>query len=168
MENIRKSSLYKPAVYAKLLNRPDVSLFTEFQHDIVLQKNALLMSNYFASHIGLVIDGINAYLGVPKTLWGAFGRINWQSFSVLEDLSELHLYFDVEVEKQRVLKRSYGNESTSSMEVDRLKLIVPLHPCHADEMSRSSILHICCINDSLERDESIPPISITKIHSATI
>ncbi|MDN3661099.1 hypothetical protein [Vibrio agarivorans] len=168
MENVRKPSLYKPAVYAKLLNRPDVSLFTEFQHDMVLQKNSLEMSNYFASHIGLIVDGINAYLGVPKALWGAFGRINWQSFSVVDDLSVLNLYFDVEVEKQKVLKRSYGQESTSSLEVDRLKMVIPLHPCHSDELIRSSILHICCINDAHERDESIPPVSITKIHSANI
>ncbi len=165
---VRKRSLYKPAVFAKLLNRADVSLFTELQKDVVLQKNSLELSHFFSSHIGFSLDGMNVHLGIPKLLWSAFKRFNWQTYDINYDFGRLILYYDVEVERVKTMHRSYGEVSRSEINADRLKLIIPCHPVYLSKLKKTSILHICCMNDEQERDEAEPPVSITKVHKPTV
>ncbi|WP_347361406.1 hypothetical protein [Vibrio vulnificus] len=165
---VSQSALYKPSVLAKLLNRPDVSLFTEFQSDVSLEEKTLVLSHYFSSHIGLIVDGINCYVGIPSVIWPAIKRFNWQSYDVDTDFGRLYLNYDVEVEKIIVVPRSYGNETKKHITAERLRFALPAHPVLIKQVRSTSILHICSMTSEQTRNEAIPPISITKVHKPVV
>lgn len=162
-KQVRKAPLHKPAVYAKLLGRPDVSLFAEFEKDVVLQKNQLVFSHNFASHFGIQADGINVYIGVPEKLWEAFKRINFQNYSLDSDSAQLQLHYDVEVESKIEHTRSYGVDVETVMKAERLSLVFPCHPLIFAQVERTNICHVCCMTSELVKDDDVPPIAFMKM-----
>ncbi len=159
---VRKTALYKPAVYAKLLNRADISLAVLLQNDIEMSDKSLVLSQHLSSHFGLIIDGMNVYVGVPTKLWEGFERINWQSFSIDTDELYLVLYFDIDVERESMTRTSFGNHSTTKATVDRLTLKFPCSPLSINQLSNCSFVHICEMDEKNEKTTT-PSIPITKI-----
>ncbi|CCO46832.1 conserved hypothetical protein [Vibrio nigripulchritudo SOn1] len=159
---VRKTPLYKPAVYAKLLNRADISLAVLLQNDIQMYDKSLVVSQHLSSHFGLAFDGMNVFVGVPHQLWEGFERINWQSFSVDESELYLVLNFDVDVERTITNRTSFGNHSETKAMVDRLALKIPYTPVFDEQLSNCSFVHICEMSNANERTTT-PSIPITKI-----
>lgn len=160
---IRKTPLYKPAVYAKLLGRSDVSLALLLQNDVEMSTHDMSCSIHLSTHFGVLFDGINAFIGVPNKLWEAFSTIDWQAFELNSDELQLQLYFDVDVERVEEFRASFGTTSDVIQSVDRLSYTFPIAPIHVKKLKSSAFLHLCEMDEHHERTPT-PPISVTKIN----
>ena len=160
---VRKTPLYKPAVYAKLLGRSDISLALLLQNDVVMSDKSICASEHLASHFGLVFDGINVFIGVPYKLWEAFSTIDWQAYDIDEEACSLRLLFNVDVERVECFKTNYGKISDTKQDVDRLSFVLPCSFSYTRKFAKSAILHICEMDEHNERT-SEPPIAVTKVN----
>ncbi|MCG9578599.1 hypothetical protein L1D14_20485 [Vibrio tubiashii] len=161
-QTIRKTPLYKPAVYSKLLGRADISLAVLLQNDVTVSDRSIVVSEHLSTHFGLHFDGIAVFLGVPEKLWDAFQSINWQAYEVNSDEMQLRLLFDVDVEKHVSFTATYGTLSNVVQEAQRLSFVIPCAYPNCSKLAGSSILHIAEMNEHDERTTA-PTIPITKI-----
>lgn len=161
---VRKTPLYKPAVYAKLLNRPDISLFLTFQNDIEMHEMSMSLSEHLTCHIGCHVENLNAYIGIPTNLWRAFRRINWQSFELDSERNALVLHFHVDIEHVESAELSYGQIENKSLAVHSLNVRLPIHLVLLAKLSQCTILHLCSMDEHCEKsNDSSDQITITKV-----
>ncbi len=142
MSNITPSAspLYKPAVYAELCSRPDITLFVALQHDISLSSKVMTLSPNLAHYFGFHIDRNQVFVGISDTLWPVFKQINFQSFQF--NANYLHLYYQVDLDVVNHIRTATGFKERLSLTTDELQIRIPTRSFNGKKINSSVVLHL--------------------------
>lgn len=134
------SPLYKPAVYAELCQRADITLFVALQNDIKLSPRCLTFSPNLATFFGLIIENGQIFLGVPDAIWALLKSIDFHSFSIEQNYLFLHYKVDTETTNQ--VRTATGLESRMALSSCELVIKIPVRPPNAAAINQNVVLHL--------------------------
>lgn len=134
------SPLYKPAVYAELCQRADITLFVALQNDIKLSPSCLTLSPNLATFFGLIIEDGQIFLGVPDAIWALLKSIDFHSFSV--ERNHLCLHYKVDTETTNQVRTATGFESRMELSSCDLVIQIPVRPPNATAIKKHVVLHL--------------------------
>lgn len=155
------SPLYKPAVYAELCSRADITLFVALQHDVKLESKKMTLSANLAQFFGFKLDRNQVFIGVPDSLWPLFSKINFQSFIYHRNF--LHLYYQVDLEKSSQYRTATGFAEQLTLSTEELCMRIPMRSFNGNQINSSVVMHLVHMDDELVRIEGNgEQISISK------
>ncbi|ACH64749.1 hypothetical protein ACTFQF_00115 [Aliivibrio fischeri] len=156
-------SLYKPAVYASLCSRADVTIFVALQNDINLSDGCMTFSPAISNFFGFKSDNTQCHIGIPDELWSKFSQINFQSFSVTTNYLSLH--YHVDEEHVNSYRTAIGIEKEIHLSGKELIIRLPLRKKNSIEIQACVVLHLHHMSSTGEVIEGEnQQISITKKH----
>lgn len=153
--------LYKPAVYASLCSRADITLFVALQNDIDLSNKIMTFSPSLSNYFGFKSDNTQCHVGVPDELWAKFSQIDFQCFSI--SLNYLSLHYHVDEEHVSSYRTAVGMEKEIHLSGSELTIRLPLRRKNALEIQACIVLHLHHMSPDSEAIEGQnEQISITK------
>ncbi|WP_390240820.1 hypothetical protein [Vibrio sp. R78045] len=149
MTNIAPSltPLYKPAVYAQLCTRPDISLYVALQKDITLSSRTFTLSPNLSGFFGFTVENNQVFVGIPDCLWDLLSGLNFQTFST--DFNYLNLYYQVDEESVNKIRTATGFEDKLHLSSAELQLRIPVRPSNIKTIKGSVVLHLVHMDSNL-------------------